>query len=238
MFFFRKNKEFSYDSFMQKAARFSPSELEKYNELVPYLREGAEKVSERKLGLKLIVISDSHGFFAFGENRLPEFLSEIEKYDLCILLGDIHEYDMKQIVKYIPKTRIIALRGNHDSYDLYEHFGIKEISGKTVSFKGVRFAGIEGSFRYKNGIFPSFTQYESLCLAQRMKEADVLLSHDGMFEHSTSNISHAGLVGITYYIYKYSPLWHIHGHLHTAYEKTYSNGTKEKCVDVCEYFEI
>ena len=44
--------------------------------------------------------------------------------------------------------------------------------------------------------------------------------------------------GITKYIFEYSPVMHIHGHLHQSYEKTYENGTLEKCVYLFEYFEI
>lgn len=98
-------------------------------------------------------------------------------------------------------------------------------------------AGIEGSFRYKDGKFPSFTQYESLKSFKDLTEADVLLSHDGMFRGGT-DAAHAGLIGITRFVYKYAPLWHIHGHLHKSYRKNYDNGTVEKCVYFCECVEI
>ena len=238
MFFLKRKKEFKYDKFIKKAKRFSPFELEKYNEYSDYLKENRKQAQPRKLGLKLIIISDTHGHFAFSEDRLPAFLCNVPEYDLCILLGDIHSYDLKQIVELIPKEKILAVRGNHDEFELYEREGIKEMSGRTVSYKGVTFAGIEGSFRYKDKIFPSFTQYESLYQLEDMKRADVLLSHDCMFEHSKNDAAHAGLIGITRFIYTFAPAWHIHGHLHLSYQKDYDNGTKEKCVYLCEYMEI
>ena len=238
MFFPRLKKEFSYSSFIKRAKRFDPFELQKYDELVPYLKSIKKQAVPRKLGLKLIVISDTHGYFAFDKTRLPEYMSKIDEYDLCVLLGDIHRYDLEQIVEIIPKEKILALRGNHDSYELYERVGIKEMSARTVTYKGVTFAGIEGSFRYKNGIYPSFTQYESLYQFEELQPADVLLSHDGMFENSKNDIAHAGLAGITKYIYEYSPVMHIHGHLHQSYSRVYDNGTVEKCVYLFEHFEI
>ena len=235
--FFGK-KEFNYNKFLRRARKSSPFELELYNEYSDYLKENKKQAQPRKLGLKLIAISDTHGHFAFSEGRLPAFLNNVPEYDLCILLGDIHPYDLKQIVEKIPKEKILAVRGNHDEFELYEAEGIKEMSGRTVSYKGVTFAGIEGSFRYKDKIFPSFTQYESLYQLEDMKRADVLLSHDCMFEHSKNDAAHAGLIGITRFIYNHAPAWHIHGHLHLSYQKNYDNGTKEKCVYLCEYMEI
>lgn len=237
MFFIKKEKQFNYEKFMKKAKKFSPFELEKFNELADYLNENKKQAEQRKFGLKLIVISDTHGYLAFGEDRLPAFLETVPEYDLCILLGDIHPYDLKQIVAIIPKERILAIRGNHDTYELYECEGIKEMSGRTVTYKGVTFAGIEGSFKYKDKIFPSFTQYESLYMFEDMKKADVLLSHDGMFQYG-KDVAHVGLVAINKYIYEQAPVLHIHGHSHLSYEKAYDNGTMEKCVYLCEYMEI
>ncbi len=238
MFFWKKKKEITYDKFIRKAKRFSPFELEKYDEYAEHLRANKKHAEHRKLGLKLIVISDTHGYFAFNGERLPAFMKNVPEYDLCILLGDIDRYDLEQILKIIPKERILAIRGNHDSFELYEREGIKEMSGRTVKYNGVTFAGIEGSFRYKDKIFPSFTQYESLFQLEDMKPADVLLTHDCMFEHSKNDAAHAGLIGITRFIYRHAPVWHIHGHLHLSYQRCYDNGTAEKCVYLCEYMEI
>ncbi len=238
MFLFKKKKEFSYNKFMKKARKFDPFELEKYNEYSDCLKENKKQAQPKKLGLKLIVISDTHGHLAFSEDRFAAFMDTVTEYDLCILLGDIHPYDLKQILELVPKEKILALRGNHDEFELYEREGIKEMSGSTVTYNGVSFAGIEGSFRYKDRIFPSFTQYESLYQLEDMESADVLLSHDCVFEHSKNDKAHAGLIGITRFVYQNAPVWHIHGHLHLSYQKEYDNGTKEKCVYLCEYFEI
>ena len=238
MFFRKTKKEFSYDKFIKKAARSNPFELGIYDEYVGYLRKNKSFADVKKLGLKLVVVSDTHGHFAFLEERFSDFMENVSEYDACVLLGDIHPYDLKEILKIVPKQKILAIRGNHDSFELYEKEGIREMSGRTVEIKGVTFAGVEGSFRYKDGIFPSFSQYESLYQLEDMKPADVLLTHDCMFEHSKNDIAHAGLVGITRFVYKYAPVWHIHGHLHSSYQKEYDNGTVEKCVYLCEYLEI
>jgi len=238
MFFIKKKTEFSYDRFIKKAEDFDAFELKKYEELAEYLKQNKKEIQPKKFGLKLIVISDTHGYLAFDRSRLPSFLDTAGEYDLCIILGDISQYDAEEIARFIPEEKILAVRGNHDSFDVYENIGIKEMSGKTFEYRGVTFAAIEGSFKYKEKTFPSFTQYESLKRFGTLAPCDILITHDCAFECDKTDIAHAGLIGITDYICRKAPSLHIHGHLHKSFVKSYENGTVEKCVYLCECFEI
>ena len=223
---------------MEKARNFDPFEIRKYEEALPHIKENAVQTVQKKLGIKLVVISDTHGYLVFGENRLAKFLDGVGDFDLCVLLGDHHTGDLREILDCIPVEKIIAIKGNHDSFSQYREHGIRDISGSSYIYKGIRFAGIDGSFRYKNESFPSYTQYQSLALGHRLPSAEVLLSHDVAFESPVRDNAHLGLIGITHYIYKNSPRWHIHGHIHQSYEKEYDNGTKEKSVYLCECVEL
>lgn len=234
----KKSKAFNIKRFLKKAKKFNQFESKNFEEVVQYYESSASQVTQKELGLKLVVISDTHGDLAF-DNRFEKFMNNIPEYDLVVILGDIYCYELDHITKIIPTDRIISLRGNHDSFDIYDRYGIKNINGQIFNYKGVRFAGIEGSFKYKKEEFPSFTHYESLLLATSMpQEADVLLTHDCMFRESKYDIAHSGLAGITYYIFNNNITWHIHGHIHKSYQDTYSNGTTEKSVYGCEYLEI
>lgn len=235
---FSLNRKIALKRFLREAEKQEPQESKYFETIAEYYEKYAKKVATKKLGLKLIVISDTHGDLAFG-NKFEEFFSKIDNYDLCIILGDIYGYELEKILKLVSKERIIALRGNHDNFEVYDEYGIRNINGTTFIYKGIRFAGIEGSFRYKNVEFPSYTHYESLRLASEMPlKADVLITHDRMFTESQYSDAHAGLVGITYYVYENAVQWHIHGHIHESYQKKYSNGTNEKSVYGCEYLEI
>lgn len=235
MLFKKSNK---LDRFIKKARKFDDFELKKYEQIVPILTNNKNNVYNKELGLKLVVISDSHGYLAF-ENRIEEFMSNIKEYDLCIILGDIKYYEIEKILKIIPKEKIIAVRGNHDNLDIYERYGINDINGKIYSYKGINFVGIEGSFKYKKETFPSYTQYESLILAQEIdKNADILITHDCAFKNAEYDMAHTGLIGITYYVYNSNIKWHIHGHIHKSYNGVYDNNVNEKSVYLCEYIEI
>lgn len=238
MFWPWKKQQFNFGKFFKKAAKFDTFEIKKYDELFGHLKDNAQPVEFKKLGLKLLVISDTHGYFAFGENRLPNYLDTIGEFDLCVLLGDVHPAEMPLILDCIPREKIIALKGNHDSFSIYSDFGVRDIAGTDFEYKGVRFVGIDGSFKYKKEQFPSHTQYESLRDARCLPVADVLLTHDVMLSDFEREPAHAGLIGITYYIYEKKPFYHIHGHIHKSYWKQYENGTKEKSVYLCEYIEI
>ncbi|MBE6687736.1 MAG: hypothetical protein E7588_00495 [Ruminococcaceae bacterium] len=232
-------RKFNPEKFYKRAGKFDAFELIKYNEASQYFRDNAVNAVYAKLGLKVVAVSDVHGHTGFHPDSFSEFMSNIDKYDVCILLGDFYDCDIQKILDIIPKERIIALRGNHDSFDIYEKYGIQNIDRKSVTVNGVRIAGIEGSFRYKNRDFPSYTQYESLRTARDMPQgADVLITHDCMFTEAKNDAAHAGLIGITHYVFANGVKWHIHGHLHKSYYKEYHNGTKEKCVYMFEYIEI
>ena len=217
---------------------WDPYEIQRYEQLYCELYEKKVQAELHKLGMKLIAISDTHGSFAFHKNRFYEFLDTVEDFDLCILLGDIHPAEIPVILDCIPVEKIIGLKGNHDDFDLYSRVGIREISGELYEYQGVRFVGLDGSFRYKSEPFPSHTQYESLKIARTLPDADVLLTHDIMMTNFHGEPAHSGLIGITDYVYSRGVQWHFHGHIHQSYEKPYPNGTKEKSVYLCEYIEI
>lgn len=238
MGWFHQKKSLNIDGFMKLAAKWDPIEVRGYEPLYHYLYDHQQKVTYRKFGLRLIVVSDTHGTLAFDKNRFPAFLDTVEGFDLCILLGDMHPLEMPIILDCIPTEKIIAIKGNHDAVDLFSRFGIRELSGTCYEYQGVRFVGLDGSFRYKNEDFPSHSQYESLKIARGLPEADVLLTHDVMLCDFQREPAHAGLIGTAYYIYQQAVPWHFHGHIHKSYQKQYSNGTTEKSVYLCEYMEI
>lgn len=236
MLLFKKN--FNIKTFLEKAKKLDPFDMKPYEEIVDYCKANARNVPLKTFGLRLVVISDTHGDLAFG-NVFRDFMKQVKRYDFVIVLGDIYAEELTKITEIIPAERIVALRGNHDRFDVYERFGIRNLNGKICTYKNVRFAGIEGSFRYKKENFPSYTQYESLVLAHKMpSDADVLLSHDRMFTQHTHDMAHVGLAGITYYIYQNAVSVHIHGHIHKPYQKVLENGTIEKSVYGCEVVEI
>lgn len=238
MFLFKRKKLSFMERFLEKSKRFDPFEIKGYEAVLEHITANKVCVTPKPLGLKLVVVADTHGYLAFGDNRFAHFMDTALDYDLCVLLGDHHPRDLEEILDCVPVEKIIAVKGNHDSFSLYGKYGIMDISGSSYVYNGVRFAGIDGSFRYKNESFPSYTQHQSLALGDRLPAADVLLSHDLALTDFKKDTAHLGLIGITHYLYKNQTPWHIHGHIHQSYQKEYDNGTKEKSVYLCESLSI
>lgn len=241
MFHFRSPKSYE-EQFIKKAKKFGSFEVKAYEEFAAHLQKKARPVSERRLGLKLLLISDTHCEIAFHKSAFAAYVEENHEFDLCVLLGDLHPKEVDIILELIPRSKIIAIKGNHDVMDQYSSRHITEISGTTFTCKDVTIAGIEGSFKYKQENFPAFTQYESLLLAKQMLQStpktDIPITHDSMFKNAMANHAHVGLIGISYYIYASSIQWHFHGHIHRSSINKYENGTREKSVYLYEIIEI
>lgn len=186
--------------------------------------------------IKMILISDTHN--CLNMNEFEQFVDAHRDYDVCILLGDHNSYDVEKILKYIDKSKLYGLLGNHD-YNYLSEFDINNLNGNVINIKGVNILGIQGSFKYKPSDFPSFTQQESISFLNEKPKVDILVSHDNRFDSKMiGNPAHQGLFGITYYLYKNKVPYHIHGHLHNPYKQEMINGTKEISVYMYEYIEL
>jgi len=186
--------------------------------------------------IKLIIITDTHN--TLDENKLVNIINEHPDFNVCLLLGDHSDNDIKRILNYIPKEKIYALLGNHD-VNYIANYDLNNLNGNILEINGVKLLGIQGSFKYKPVEFPSFTQEDSIRFLKDQESVDILISHDGPFDDNMiNNPAHQGLFGVTYYLYKNKIKYNIHGHLHNDYEKILDNGTIEKSLYGINYIEL
>lgn len=188
--------------------------------------------------IKILFITDTHGMLSYQKDAI-NYISKLEKYDCCILLGDHSMNDIKIIKNIIKANKIFGVLGNHDGWDLYIYNGIENINGKVIEINGVKIAGIGGSYKYKNSNdYAMYSHEESIKIADEMQEADILVSHDRPYIKKQHEESHDGLKGITEYIYKNHIPLHIHGHIHEESEEILKNGTKSICLYGVKLLEI
>lgn len=186
--------------------------------------------------ISLLVIADTHGDLALNKEMQKKIMNQ--KYDVCCVLGDIHDYDFKIILKHIPKEKIIAILGNHDRFSLLSEYGLDDYNGKVIDINGVKIGAIQGSYKYKDESFPSFTHEESIKFLDRMPYVDILLSHDKPLTFDYKDPAHDGLKGITKYLYDKKVPINIHGHIHQSYLNTLKNGSQIKGVYCVEMITI
>lgn len=192
----------------------------------------------KRYNLKILFIADTHNCLK-NDNEVLNYIKEQNNYDYCILLGDHSASDLEEILKIIPLNKICGVLGNHDSWEKYNNYGIDNINGNIININGVKIAGIGGSFKYKNTEdYVLYTHEESIEIANKMEEADILVTHDKAFTEDNHNPTHDGLKGITEYIYKNHIALHIHGHLHEENEQILKNGTKSICLYMAKIIEL
>lgn len=188
-----------------------------------------------KNNISLLIIADTHG--TLDEENFKVYLKD-KKYDVCIMVGDHYNRDIDIIVKYIDKEKLYGIMGNHD-YDYLSDYNIPNINGKIIEINNNKILGMEGSFKYKQVDFPSFTQDGSIEFFKDKEKVDILVTHDKKFDpEKLRDPAHQGLIGITNYIYKNKIPVHIHGHIHENYQKELLNGTKEYSVLGYEIIKI
>ena len=207
---------------------FSP----KYEEYLLKQYGNSDKINN---SITLLVIADTHG--TLDEDEFKQYISN-KQYDICIMLGDHYNRDIDIILRYVDKSKIYGIKGNHD-YDYLSDYGITNINGQVIDINGVKILGMEGSFKYKQVDFPSFTQDGSIEFFKDKEKVDILVTHDKKFDpEKLRDPAHQGLIGITNYIYKNKIPVHIHGHIHENYQKELLNGTKEYSVLGYEIIKI
>ena len=186
--------------------------------------------------ISLLNISDTHGDLALNK-EMQKKINNIN-YDLCCILGDIHDYDYKIILEKIPKEKIVVILGNHDRFSLLKEYGLDDFNGKVIDVNGIKIGAIQGSFKYKEENFPSFTYEESINFLQMMPDVDILLSHDKPLTFDYRNPVHDGLKWITKFLYDRKVPINIHGHIHKSYLDELKNGTQVKDVYCIELIKI
>lgn len=186
--------------------------------------------------IKMIIISDTHG--CLNEIDFSKFIMVHNNYDICILLGDHSYNDVEIVLKYVDKSKLYGLLGNHD-YNYLSEYNISNLNGNIINVNNTRIMGVQGSFKYKNSNSPLFSQQESILFLKDKPKVDILVSHDNRFDDNRiKDPAHQGLFGISYYLFKNKIPYHIHGHIHESYSKVGINGYKEISVYMFEYIEL
>lgn len=193
--------------------------------------------------MKLLCCADLHNSFDLTHFETQTYDKEP---DIIVTLGDISVQDLRIIKRTADNLGIpaIGICGNHDEPFALQSVGIDDLHGKVKTIDGVSFAGIGGSLRYNRSNYMFLTQQLSIEVAAALPKADVLITHDkpysGWFVDTKAQFAkdpHAGLAGITKYIRKNKPKYHLYGHLHQRMtEEKY--GTTSMCVYGIQLIDI
>lgn len=146
--------------------------------------------------------------------------------DLILSCGDLSP-DYLDYLATILGVPVFYVRGNHDgTFRKRQYQGFVNVSGKIVTYRGVRIGGFEGSQRYSGGPV-QYSEREVRLRLRRMRlfsirtgAPDILITHappSGV--HAGKDLCHQGFVAFNAAIAAWQPAVLVHGHTH-AYDGT------------------
>ncbi|MFW5709009.1 MAG: metallophosphoesterase family protein [Chloroflexota bacterium] len=145
--------------------------------------------------------------------------------DVIVSCGDLPPVYLEFIVS-ILNVPLLYVRGNHDEIYTRQPPGGDDLNGRIMKFKGLTFAGLEGSMRYSKGSI-QYTEGEMLrkvigmgpgIMVRRLfgQKIDVLVTHSpprGI--HDAEDLPHRGFKAMLNFLHVYQPRYMLHGHVHT-----------------------
>ncbi|MBQ3653189.1 MAG: metallophosphoesterase family protein [Synergistaceae bacterium] len=185
--------------------------------------------------MRILAVSDEESNALWSE-RAREFSP-----DVIISCGDLRK-DYLEFLLTVINAPLLYVFGNHDSDG--PEGGIC-IDGCAVKFGGVRFLGLGGSMRYREGrnMYTEgemFRRYlRSWPSIRRSGGVDVLVSHAPPKGYGDlEDIAHRGFKTFNKIMNKYRPKYMLHGHVHPSYgrikrEHIHESGTR--ILNVCGY---
>lgn len=150
---------------------------------------------------------------------------KLKEYDLMISCGDLKREYLEFLVT-MARCPLIYVHGNHDdSYDTKPPEGCICIDDEIFVYRGVRFFGLGGSYRYKDTGVHMYTErqmkyrvWKAGIKIRRHKGFDVLVTHAparGLGD--SDHVSHRGFQIFLHLMEKYRPRYLLHGHMHLNY---------------------
>ena len=170
--------------------------------------------------MKILFISDQE-CPALWDYYVPGRLAD---YQLIISCGDLKASYLSFLVT-MARCPVLYVHGNHDThYTSNPPEGCDCIDGHVVEYNGVRILGLGGCRKYHPGDFQyTDRQMRGRILKMRwpIRKAggiDILVTHapaEGLGD--SEDVAHWGFPSLRTFLDRYSPGYHVHGHVHMTY---------------------
>lgn len=171
--------------------------------------------------MKVLVVADEESRYYYDYYQ-PGRLDDIE---LIISCGDLSRTYLEFLVT-LGNCPLLYVCGNHDdTFADHPPEGCVCIEDTVFLYRGLRFAGLGGSYRYRpDGIY----MYTEKQMARRIRKLwwkirknkgiDVLVTHAPAFGlGDLDTLPHRGFRCFLKFLEKYRPRYMLHGHVHRNY---------------------
>ena len=191
-------------------------------------------MSSRKLNV--LAVSDK----VLPTHYSPNISNLYPKLDLLIGCGDLPYYYLDFLVS-ATNAQMLYVLGNHDAGRQYtergeitEVMGGDDMHGRGLEHKGVLFAGLEGSMRYRPGRPQQYSEIEMRVEVARLlprlmmnrirygRYLDVLITHSPPFGiHDQPDLTHTGFKIFLTMMRVFKPRYLLHGHIHRYHNQSH-----------------
>ena len=138
--------------------------------------------------------------------------------DLILACGDVYDQVILEAAEAYSVEKIFAVKGNHDSNACFPA-PIVDLHLRVEEYGGLKFGGLNGSWRYKPRGHFLYDQCEVDGLLSSYPAVDVFISHNSpRGVHDQEDGVHYGFEGLKSYIERAKPSILIHGHQHVNSE--------------------
>lgn len=170
--------------------------------------------------MKILALSDVESK-ALWDFFIPE---RLEGIDIIISCGDLDPNYLSFLATFFHGP-VLYVHGNHDGrYEKRPPEGCICIEDKIYEYEGVRFLGLGGSMRYKDGPW-QFTQRKMDLRVGKLwlklifhRGFDVLVTHAPAWQiNDHDDLVHTGFKAFRRLLEKYGPKLMLHGHVHLNY---------------------
>ena len=182
--------------------------------------------------MRILAVSDIESKYLY-DYYTP---GKLDNLDLIIACGDLSEEYLEFLVT-LADVPLLYVHGNHDDHFKREPEGCVCIDDKFYEYNGVRFVGLGGCYRYKEGKY-MYTERKMKLRVQKLwlkirrhHGFDVLVTHAPAWHlNDFDNLTHRGCNCFNTLLDKFKPKLFFHGHVHTNYgaripRKCEHNGT-------------
>ncbi|MCA9991513.1 MAG: metallophosphoesterase family protein [Ardenticatenaceae bacterium] len=180
--------------------------------------------------MKILAVSDRVMSHLYSTQVRPNY----PDVDLLISCGDLPFYYLEYLVSALD-VPLLYVCGNHDTTPQYTTDGrmLKQVNGgcdihgQVVFEKGLIFAGLEGSMRYRPHAPLMYTESEMNREISRLvprllwnwvrhgRALDVLVTHSPPYKvHDQPDIAHTGFKRFHQLVRVFRPRYLLHGHIH------------------------
>ena len=173
---------------------------------------------------------------------------KVKGTDLIVSCGDLDREYLDFLVTIVNKP-LLYIKGNHDTALIRKPpHGCYYIEDKIYDFHGIRFLGLGGAIKYKEGDY-LFTEEEMKKRIKKLKPAlkvmggfDVLVTHAPLKGYGDKeDLPHHGFECFEELLNEYKPQYMLFGHVHERYgdfQRKYDHPSGTKIINCCDRVDI